>query len=159
MPTPAGTAFDPVAVAHSLAQEIVDGLLHPQRAARLVSFHARDAANPGLDEVIASLITATWVAPAAAETTMNAALRRVAQRATVDAMLDLAGSPAATAQVRATAEHHLAQLRQRLAASPGTGNDERGHRAAAGRDIDRYFDGRDDRAARPRPAPMPLPWP
>jgi hypothetical protein len=159
LPTPAGTAFDPVAVAHSLAQEIVDGLLHPQRAARLASFHARDAANPGLDEVIAALVTATWAAPAAGESTMNAALRRVAQRATVDAMLDLAGSPAATAQVRATAEHHLAQLRQRLAASPGTGNDERGHRAAAGRDIDRYFDGRDDRAARPRPATIPLPWP
>jgi hypothetical protein len=25
IPTPAGTAFDPVAVAHSLAQEVVDG--------------------------------------------------------------------------------------------------------------------------------------
>jgi hypothetical protein len=159
LPTPAGTAFDPVAIAHSLAQEIVDGLLHPQRAARLASFHARDAANPGLDEVIAALVTATWAATPARESSMNAALRRVAQRATVDAMLDLAGSPAATAPVRATAEYHLAQLRQRLAASLGTGNDERGHRAAAGRDIDRYFDGRDDRAARPRPAPIPLPWP
>jgi hypothetical protein len=160
IPTPAGTAFDPVAVAHSLAQEIVDGLLHPQRAARLASFHARDASYPGLDEVLTSLLTATWHAPAAArESGMDAALRRVAQRATLDALLDLAGSSNATPAVRTTTEHHLAQLRQRLAANPGTGADERGHRAAAVRDIERYFDGRDDRAARPRPAPIPLPWP
>jgi hypothetical protein len=110
--------------------------------------------------VLTSLLTATWNAPAAArESGMDAALRRVAQRATLDALLDLAGSSNATPAVRTTTEHHLAQLRQRLAANPGTGADERGHRAAAVRDIERYFDGRDDRAARPRPAPIPLPWP
>lgn len=159
IPTPAGTAFDPVAAAHSLAQEIVDGVLHPQRAARVASFHARDAAHPGLDEVLTALLAATWTAAPAREPAMHGALRRAAQRATLDAMLDLAGSPSATAQVRATTEQHLALLRQRLAATPGAGNEERGHRAAAARDIERYFDGRDDRAARPRPAPIPLPWP
>jgi hypothetical protein len=60
-----GPAFDPTAAAHSLAQEIVDGLLHPERAARLVSFHARDARNPSLDEVLGALVQATWGAPAA----------------------------------------------------------------------------------------------
>ncbi|MDQ3515736.1 MAG: zinc-dependent metalloprotease, partial [Gemmatimonadota bacterium] len=60
IPTPAGTAFDPIAAAHSLTQDIVNGLLHPQRAARLVSFHARDGSNPSLDEVIGALIDATW---------------------------------------------------------------------------------------------------
>jgi hypothetical protein len=160
IPSPAGTAFDPVGAGAQPAQEVVDAVLHPQRAARVVSFHARDAANPGLDEVLTSLVNATWGAAAAAgESGLHGALRRVAQRATLDAMLDLAGSAAATTLVRGTTEQHLGQLRQRLAAAPGGTPAERGHRAAAVRDIERYFDGRDDPAARPRPAPIPLPWP
>ncbi|CAN5856487.1 zinc-dependent metalloprotease [soil metagenome] len=159
IPTQAGTAFDPIGVAHSLAQEIVDGILHPQRAARLVSLNARDASAPGLDEVLSSLLDATWRADVQRDSPMHAALRRVVQRATLDAMLDLAGSTDATPLVRTATEFHLAQLRQRLVASPGSGNAERGNRAAAVRDIDRYFDGRDDPAARPRPSPIPLPWP
>ena len=157
IPTPAGTAFDPVATAHSLAQEIVDGLLHPERAARLVSFHARNAANPSLDEVLTALVGATWGVGSGGPG--NAAFRRVAQRATVDGLLDLAGNPAATPQVRAVAEHHLRQLRERLARPAAASAEEQGHRATARRDIELYFDGRDDRARRPRPQPIPLPWP
>ena len=161
IPTPAGTALDPIAAAHSLAQEIVNGLLHPQRAARLVSFHARNAANPSLDEVISALVETTWGSPPAglASEEQGSELRRVAQRATVDGLLDLAGSSAATALVRATAEHHLAQLRQRANLSQGLSAADQGHRAAMRRDIDRYFDGRDDPAKRPRPAIIALPWP
>jgi hypothetical protein len=159
IPSPAGTAFDAVAAAHSFAQEVVDGLLHPQRAARLVSFNARNSDYPGLDEVLAALIGATWGAtPAAGESAMLAALRQVAQRATLDAMLDLAGSADATPAVRSITEHHLTTLRERLTGAGGSAA-ARAHRATAVRDIDRYFDGRDDPAARPRPAPIGLPWP
>jgi hypothetical protein len=156
IPTPAGTAFDPLAAAHSLAQEIVDGLIHPERAARMVSFNARDRANPSFDEVVAALVDATWGSSAGGDA-HDAALRRVTQRATVDGLLDLAGNAAATSEVRATAAHHLGRVRD-IAGRGGSGA-EQGHRAAVRRDIERYFDGRDDRAARPRPAPVPLPWP
>jgi hypothetical protein len=154
----AGPAFDAVGAAHALAREVVDGLLHPERAARLVAFHARDAANPSLDEVLTALIDATWGA-SAREPAGDAVLRRTAQRAALDGLLDLAASPAATAEVRAAAEHHLARLRSRLAATGGGTAAAQGHRATAARDIDRYVDGRDDPARRPRPAPIPLPWP
>jgi hypothetical protein len=174
--SPGGPAFDPVTVAHSFAQEVVDGLLHPQRAARLVSFHARDPSNPSLDEVMTALIEATWGAPAAAArataanasgsgsaaaatATLDAAIVRVTQRAALDGLLDLAGSTAATPAVRAATEQQLERLRQRIANAPGTTAEDRAHRATARRDIDRYFDGRDDRALRPRPSPVPLPWP
>jgi hypothetical protein len=160
--SPTGTALDPVTLAHSLAQEIVDGVLHPQRAARLVSFHARNAANPSLDEVITALVDATWGragAVAAAGDGMDAAIRRVTQRAVLDGLLDLAGSPAATPGVRAVAEAHLDRLSTRVAGALPTSSDERGHRLAARRDLERYFDGRDDRAARPRPVSISLPWP
>ena len=41
-------AFDAVAPAEAAAQLIMQFLFNPQRAARLVEFHARDAANPAL---------------------------------------------------------------------------------------------------------------
>jgi hypothetical protein len=164
IPTPAGTAFDPVSAAHSLAQEVVDAVLDPSRAARVASFHSRDAGQPSLDEVITSLVTATWDAPAAARTPgmsgeMAMALRRATQRAVLDGLLDLAASADASLEVRAVAGHHVERLGQRLAGSTAMTAEERGHRAAARRDIARFLDGRDDPAARPRPSPIPLPWP
>jgi hypothetical protein len=160
IPTPAGTSIDPVAAAHSLAQEVVDGLLHPERAARLAAFHLRDPSAPSLDEVISALVEATWGAPTGAGS--DAPYRRVAQRAVADALLDLAADGTATAGVRAIAADHLERLRARAEVTPRTadgGGGERGHRAAVRRDIDRFFDGRDDPTLRPRPAPIPLPWP
>ncbi|MBA4156418.1 MAG: zinc-dependent metalloprotease [Gemmatimonadetes bacterium] len=162
IPTPAGTAFDPVATAHSLAQEIVDGLLHPERSARLVSFHARNPVNPSLDEVLTVLVGATWGAPPVPRggaDAQDASLRRVAQRAALDGLLDLAGSPAATPEVRAVTVHHLQRLHDRLTRSAAAPAAEQGHRAAAGRDIERFFEGRDDRTGRTRPEPIRLPWP
>jgi hypothetical protein len=113
--SPAGPAFDAVGLAHSLAQEIVDGLLHPERAARLVSFHARDPRNPPLEEVLDALVRATWGAPAAPRAAPgDAVLRRVAQRSALDGMLDLAGDPRATPEVRVATELQLTRLRERL---------------------------------------------
>ncbi len=161
IPTPAGTAFDPVATAHSLAQEVVDNLLQPARAARLVSFHARDRAYPSLDEVLTALMAATWGGPAvpARAEPQDGALRRVAQRAALDGLLDLAGSENATSEVRSVAEHHLMRLRDRLTTTAMIAPEEQGHRATARRDIDRYLDGRDDPARRPRAERILLPWP
>jgi hypothetical protein len=161
IPTPAGSAFDPITPAHSLAQEIVDNLLHPERAARLASFNAQDRTHPGLGEVLTALVDATWSgSPRGAADPQDAALRRVAQRAALDGLLDLAGSPRATLEVRSTTEQHLRSLRRQIAAdAAGTTGADAAHRAAARRDIDRYFAGEDEATARTRPAPVPLPWP
>ncbi len=159
--SPTGTAFDPIAAAHSLAQEIVDNLLHPQRAARLASFHSQDRSNPSLGEVLETLVDATWGAPAPAAGTdpQLPALQRVAQRAVLDGLLDLAGSNAATPAVRATTEAVLTDLRDRLRTGGAAFAQEEGARGAALRDIERYFAGEDDPEARPRPEYVPLPWP
>lgn len=154
IPSAAAPAFDPIGTAHSLAQEIVDGLLQPERAARLVAFHAADSTNPSLDEVVGALVAATW--GKSDEGADLRPLKEVSERAVLDGLLDLAGSRRATAQVRAVVEWHLARLRTRLSGMSGTSG---AHVAMALRDIDRYFDGRDDPARRPRPAPIPLPWP
>jgi hypothetical protein len=158
--SPAGTAFDPLALAHSLAQEIVDGLLHPERAARLAVFHARDASALSLDELMTALTNSAWSAPSAgASDAMDEALRRVVQRAVADGLLDLAGSREATPAVRAAAEHHLERLRSQHDDDDTASAEQRSHRASVRRDIERYLAGEDDPAARPRPEPVRLPWP
>jgi len=144
-----GPVFSPLFVAHSLAQEVLDGVLLPQRVNRM--------SDPGADEVIGRLVSAIWGVHGGE----LAAIRRVTQRALLDALLDLAGSSAASAGTRAIAERHLVAMQATLerAAPRGTDNASLAHRATAARDIARYFRGEDDASKRPRPAPIPLPWP
>jgi hypothetical protein len=56
-------AFDALAPAESAAQHTLQFLFNPERAARLVEFHARNAENPGLEEVLDAVLNATWKAP------------------------------------------------------------------------------------------------
>jgi hypothetical protein len=56
-------AFDALAPAEAAAQHTLQFLFNPQRAARLVEFHARNAENPGLEEVLDAILTATWKTP------------------------------------------------------------------------------------------------
>jgi hypothetical protein len=55
-------AFDALAPAEAAAQHTLEFLFNPERAARLMEFHARDSANPGLDEVIDAVLNASWKA-------------------------------------------------------------------------------------------------
>ncbi len=156
--SPAGTAFDPTDLAHSLAQELIDNLLHRERLARVASFHARDPEQPSLHEVFDALLAATWGQQD------GGVLRELTQRAALDGLLDLAGDARATARVRAAAAAALSRLQAQLDAAgrgrrAATDADREAHLAAARRDLRRYFDGRDDPELRPRPAPVPLPWP
>src|SRR5262245_23958672 len=57
--------FDALAPAEAVADHVSGFLLNPERAARLVQFHALDQRNPGLAEVIDKIFAATWKAPAA----------------------------------------------------------------------------------------------
>lgn len=56
-------AFDALAPAESAAQQSLQFLFNPERAARLVEFHSRNAENPGLAEVLNAVFNATWKAP------------------------------------------------------------------------------------------------
>ncbi len=62
-PARTGLTFDPLAGAEAAANLTVGLMLNPQRAARLVEYHARQTENPGLDEVIDTLLAATWQKP------------------------------------------------------------------------------------------------
>jgi hypothetical protein len=56
-------AFDALAPAEAAAQHTLQFLFNPERAARLVEFHARNAENPGLHEVLDAIVAATWKTP------------------------------------------------------------------------------------------------
>jgi len=58
-----GPAFDALAPAEAAAQHTLQFLFNPERAARLVEFHARSAENPGLEEVLDAILRATWGTP------------------------------------------------------------------------------------------------
>src|SRR5258708_36970562 len=52
--------FDALAPAEAPAQHTLQFLFNPERAARLVEFHPRNAENPGLEEVLDAVLNATW---------------------------------------------------------------------------------------------------
>jgi hypothetical protein len=56
-------AFDALAPAESAAQHVLQLVFNPERAARLVEFHARNSENPGLAEVLDAVLKSTWKAP------------------------------------------------------------------------------------------------
>ncbi len=55
-----GVTFDPLAAAEAAADLTLSLILNPQRAARLEQYHAQNHDNPGLQEVIDTLLEATW---------------------------------------------------------------------------------------------------
>jgi hypothetical protein len=100
--------FDPLAAAGVAADLTISGLLQPQRAGRLVSFHARDAANPDFNEVLRTLIRDVWVKTSA--TPRLAAIRRTVQHLIVSRLMDLASNDQAMPQVRADATDALRDI-------------------------------------------------
>lgn len=153
-----GTAFDPVTLAGGLATEVFGYLLDRERAARLVLFAARDAGQLTLDEVVRSCIARSWGAPVPASPAERA-MQRATQRALLDVLLDLAGDARAMPDVRATAIAQLKQLQGRLATATGADAAATAHTVAARHDIQRFLDGNDVPASRPRFPVIVFPWP
>jgi len=92
--------FDPLSAAGSAAALTFSLIFQPQRMARLVEFHARDEAYPGLPEIVEQTLEATWYAPAEGTPYLQE-VRHAAERALLDRLLAEAGSAQNTPQVRA----------------------------------------------------------
>ncbi|MEX2182348.1 MAG: zinc-dependent metalloprotease [Gemmatimonadaceae bacterium] len=154
----AGTGFDQITLAGGLATEVIEGILHRERLARVVLFHARDPQLPTLDEVLRTVVARAWGSPTPTSPNEQA-LRRAVQRVVLNTLLDRAGDARALPDVRQVAEYHLSALATRLAAQTEGPLADRALAAAALRDIAGYFAGTDDPARRSRFAVIPLPWP
>ena len=130
--------FDPVGAAVVAADLAISGLLQPHRAARLVDFHARDAANPDFADILQALLAQTWMSAAPASPRL-AVLHRAVGAQVVTRLMDLASDAGASPLVRAEAEQALRTLKQALdrgTAGVGTG---RAHVAATRESIVRFL--------------------
>jgi len=144
-----GYAFDHLSAARTLSAMIVDQLLEPDRAARLIAFADRVTNAPTLDEVFDRLIQATWDAPDA-PAGMPRSLQRVSRRVVADAMMILGAHAQASPEVRALT---LARLR-RLADSLALAQTDP-VRSLAAEDIRRYLT--NPQAHAPKATALPQP--
>ncbi len=105
--------FDALAPAEAVADHVSGFLLNQERAARLVQFHARDARNPGLAEVIDRILAATIEAPVA--TGYAGEIQHSVNSIVLLDLMALASGERASNQVRAIASLKLDQLKNWLA--------------------------------------------
>jgi hypothetical protein len=102
-------AFDALAPAESAAEHTLQFMFNPARSARLVEFHARDAANPGLEEVLDAVIAATWETPHDAG--YAGEIGRVVDDVALYELMALATNDQATEHVRAVTALKLEELK------------------------------------------------
>ncbi len=108
-PSHTGVTFDPVAGAEAAADLTVSLILNSQRAARLVQYHAENAANPGLEEVIQTLLAATWHAKP--RTGLEAEVAKTVNYVVLTRLIGLAVDDTATPQVRSIATASVERLK------------------------------------------------
>jgi hypothetical protein len=143
-------AFDPLGAATIAADLALGALLDPNRAARMIDFHAQNAANPDFKEALDAIITATWKTPAP-QNAYHSAIQRSVQSLTAQRLMDLAGDENASPLARAEATAALRGLNAMLKAT--TNSDA--HRRATQEDIERFL----NRPEAVRQATKPLPTP
>jgi len=114
--------FDGLAPAEAFANHVCDFLFNPERAARLVEFHARDPRYPGWDEVLDKIIEATWKEPVGAS--YHAEIRRTVNAVVLNNLMSLAANDRPSNQVRAIAEYRLSLLRDWLMTQRDLTSDE-----------------------------------
>jgi len=129
--------LDPLGAAATAAGMVVRALLQPARATRLVDFHRRDSAQPGLEVVLESLIDRVFDAAPPASPRYEE-IRRVTQTVTVAGLIELSSDPAVSPEVRSRVDAALAALGGRLAAASEGAMAEAAHRAALAAFIIRY---------------------
>lgn len=145
--------FDEIGAAEIAADGAISGLLEPNRAARTISFNARDRNNPHFSEVTAALIKATWGAPVALNAKQGA-VQRAVQSLTVMRLMELAANDRAHPQVRSVAADALRSLLSTLK-RPIANRDSAAHYRSTADDIERFL----SRPSEPRKQQSPLPTP
>ena len=131
-------AFDALAPAEAAAQHTLQFLFNPERAARLVEFHARDKESPGLQEVLDAVLTATWKAPHGDG--YSAQIANVVDDVALYDLMALEANEHASDEVRAIASLKLHELNGWLNEAPRTSQEalDSAHVAFALRQIEQF---------------------
>ena len=129
--------LDPLGAAATAANMVVTALLQPERAARLVDFHRRDAAQPGFGMILEVLIDRVFE-PTPPTSPRHEEIRRVVQTVAVDGLIELSSNPAAPFEVRARVDAALDGVGAFLVAPADVDPYEAAHRTALAALIARY---------------------
>ena len=150
-------AFDPLAAATTASDMAVRLLLRPERAARLVDFHRRDASLPGLEEVLKALETKAFGGGAASGTSRLAEIRRAVQWVVVRRLIGLSSDPKASPGVRARVDEELRAISSKLVRQGSDPVEDTSHLAFLSTEIRRYLDRplQDDPVKLPEPPLAP----
>ncbi|MFZ0799605.1 MAG: zinc-dependent metalloprotease [Terriglobales bacterium] len=123
-------AFDALAPAEAAAEIVTNLLLQPERAQRMIEYHALDPANPGFDELVADLLAVTWKTQPSSEDKAGsqggykAAIQRTVNSVVLDHLMTLAGDDHPSAQVRGIAALKLDELKKWIATQTPSAKDE-----------------------------------
>ena len=151
-----GPTFDPIAAATVAADLALSGLLNPQRAARLVEFHARDESNPGFHEVLDKLHMRLWIWTDDPAEPRVVAIQNAVKHLHATRLMELAANEAATPQVRALVSNGLGAIVTRINVS-GFGQNpvSTADDGAIRNEITRFFARPDATHRRTEPLPAP----
>ncbi len=150
-PSRTGVTFDALAAAESAADHVATLLLHPERAARLVEFHAREDEQPGLAEVLDRIVDR--VRRGSAGASYEVQLERVAELAVLRRLMSLAADDQASAAVQALARSKLRDWQQAVADQAEDAHLE-AHQAYVSDQIAKFFED-PKQMLLPRPAEAP----
>jgi hypothetical protein len=108
-PCRTGVTFDPISGAEAAADMTISLILNPERAARLVQYHAENEDNPDLREVISNLIRASW--GRVGDTGLRLEVVQTVDYVVATRLMSLALDSSAPAEVRSIATDGVEQLK------------------------------------------------
>jgi hypothetical protein len=134
-----GLTFDAMGPVEAAAGLTCSLLFHPARASRLAEDHARDVNQPGLEEVLDAVLSATWKAPR--NTGLEAQTQLSVEDIVLDHLLGLAADKQASGVARAIARSEAVSLGDwiRTQTTDPANRVLTAHRAAAGAEIERFL--------------------
>lgn len=121
-PGQTGPTFDPIAAAASAATETVTSLLNAERAARLIEYKSRDAAQPGFMAVVDKLLAETW--EKSMKPGYEGTIQVMVNNLVLNNLLKLAANPNASEIVRGQAFLKISTLKRKLQSKVGIGSQE-----------------------------------
>jgi hypothetical protein len=137
IPLSAGGIFDPLDWAWTLSRLVVREFVFLERAARVAALHASGQSEMSLIEVMERVVDGTWGRQVPSDPGL-AALNRVARRAVLDGLIELAEDESAVAEVREAAGWALARLHADLRKRRPDDPAERAHVNLALRDTEAF---------------------
>jgi len=136
-PSRTGVTFDPIGAADSAADLTLELLFNPERANRLVQYHAEEPAEPSLQGVIEATLSSTKVPTDASGLELQ--VKHAVDSQIVEALLGLAAAKGDSAETKAITRYELRQLRASLTQNPGTDVEDRALHGMEVERIDAFF--------------------